>query len=93
MPCYTVQETKVNLERANPDILREAMNALGVINYAFNAKTGTVTVRGQSVDVADVKRAYSKQVVLTQAKRFGWTVKEQPDGKLQVLKASMGNRL
>jgi KaiC/GvpD/RAD55 family RecA-like ATPase len=44
---------------------------------------------GSTLTESDVKRAYSKQVVISQAKRFGWNLKERVDGKLIIMKARL----
>jgi hypothetical protein len=36
------------------------------------------------IDVNEIKRAYSAQVVQTAAKRFGWSVKQTSDTQFQV---------
>jgi hypothetical protein len=87
VPCDTVQTTTVDLGKANPDILKAALEQLGITRYTF--KNGVVTVIGSPVDASVIKQAYSKQIVFTQAKRFGWGVKTLPDGKLQILKARL----
>ena len=35
---------------------------------------------------AEIKRAYSTEVVKSQAKKFGWQLKEKAPGKFQVIK-------
>lgn len=65
------------------------MESLGVTDYAFNQKTGVVTIRGRSLDAAEINRAYSTTVLKTQAKKFGWSVKQEPNGKFTVLKARL----
>lgn len=94
MPCDTVSTAKVKLNAASIDskLLQAAMATLGVGQYDYNLNSnGEITVRNQRSSTeftAKVNQAYSKQVVTSQAKRFGWQVKEQPDGKLLVMKAS-----
>jgi hypothetical protein len=90
MPCDTIRENKVQLTNANPEILREALASLGVTNYTFAA--GVVTTR-QRLTANEINRAYSKTVLQTQAKRFGWSVKEEANRKFTLAKASMGARL
>lgn len=93
MPCDTVSTAKVKLNAATVDktLLSAAMKELGISSYSVNESTGTLTVSGERTSnefTASVNRAYSKQVVMSQAKRFGWSVNEQPDGRLVVQKAS-----
>jgi hypothetical protein len=89
MPCFTIQETKVDLGKVNADLLKVAMAALGVTDYEYNPKAGKVTMRGQSLSVDEIRHEYTKQVVLSQAKRFGWTVKQSPNGKITMAKARL----
>jgi hypothetical protein len=46
MPCYTVSESKIDLAKANPDILREALKAEG---YTLQATGGVDTLAGYNV--------------------------------------------
>lgn len=87
MPCDTIQQTTVDLAKANPDLLKAALQTLGITEYTF--KNGVVTVQNSPVDSAVIKQAYSKQIVISQAKRFGWGIRELADGKLQILKARL----
>lgn len=87
MPCWTIQETKIDLGKVNADILKAAMAALGVSDYRMNGNK--LIMRDTAVTESDVKRAYSKQVVVSQAKRFGWNLKERVDGKLIIMKARL----
>lgn len=53
---------------------------------------GKLTVRGwqaSEIDAASIKREMSRQTVIAQAKRFGWSVREQPDGKLLLAKGRL----
>jgi hypothetical protein len=95
MPCDTISTARVVLgPETNRGLLDNALRELGFPDYnVVTLKDGTlrVDVTGAYTGpefTAKVKRAYSKQVVLSQAKRFGWQVKEQPNGKLLVQKAS-----
>jgi hypothetical protein len=47
----------------------------------------TLDPRRQNEEVNAIKRAYSTQVVLSQAKKFGWKLKERSPGKFMVQKA------
>ena len=102
MPCYTMTNVTVDLSKAvkaGAGNVFAALQALGfqpaqqgdVIRFGngewINATTGEARLSSNR-DVAEISRAVSKQVVLSQAKRFGWSVKEQKDGKLLVQKAS-----
>lgn len=96
MPCDTVSTARVKLNAATVDktILDSVMRAMGCSAYVLNSD-GTITLqdtvrgfRGGEALTAKVNRDYARAVVTSQAKRFGWSIKEQPDGKLLVMKAS-----
>lgn len=89
MPCDSVRTTTVDLSKVNPDVLKAAMDALGIGSYTVvKGKVSFVDYSGR-VTEQRIKQEYSKQVVLSQAKRFGWAVKTQPDGKLLIQKARL----
>lgn len=44
------------------------------------------TSMGEAVDQNEIRRAYSAQVVMFAAKRFGWQVKQESPTKFQVLR-------
>lgn len=87
MPCDTIQTANVALEKAEPDLLGAALAALGVGNQfiRYDAISGQVVFRKvagwTAPTTAQIKQAYSAQVVLQTAKKFGWQVKET--GKFQ----------
>jgi hypothetical protein len=88
---------KVNLGNVNFDLLVKALDDLGlnprIQNHmiyfgngeSFNNETKEVRVR-QTTDVAQIKRAYSAQVVKTQAKKYGWQLKETSPFEYTILK-------
>lgn len=87
MPCDTVQTVSVNLSVSNLDLLVAGLNDIGLRAYksgqmvyfgtgeSFNQKTGELKVRSEQT-VNKIKQSYSNQVVLSQAKKFGWQVKK-----------------
>lgn len=71
------------------NLLAEALRALGYqvretetgLYYSkygstgtYNKASGRLDTRGAELDIDEVKRGYSVQVVNSQAKRFGWKV-------------------
>lgn len=102
MPCYTIQRASVDLSKAvqyGTDNVFAALQSLGLsprhskdkIRFGkgewINVKTGEsrlATFR----DVDEIKRAVAKMAAMSQAKRFGWKVTEQADGKLLLKKAT-----
>lgn len=52
-------------------------------------ENGELTVKtsmGAAVDQSEIRRAYSAQVVMMAAKRFGWQVKQESPTKFQVIR-------
>ena len=54
-------------------------------NESFNKDTGELRVRSQDT-VAKIKQAYSAEIVKSQAKRYGWTLKETAPFQYSVIK-------
>lgn len=92
MPCDTINIASVKLGKVDPPTLKAAMEALGYQPYNWELDGETLRISGAvtSADLtAKVKREVTKQSVLSQAKRFGWSAKELPNGKIEVLKARL----
>jgi hypothetical protein len=99
MPCDTVStaRVKLNADTVDKGLLKAAMAGLGIPEWNWTlSASGTVNVRGQaggSEFNAEVNRAYAREVVKAKAKQFGWSVKQNTDGTLEVTKAqAMGAR-
>lgn len=87
MPCNSIQTATVELGKVNADLLRIALEGLGISYYQY--QNGVLTIQGRTIPrdlEAKVKQAYSKQVVLTQAKKFGWQLKEVKPFQYQITK-------
>ena len=87
MPCDTVNTITIDFGKADAGLLKSAMAKL-YPGWEYNLVGNKLTTYGQ-VDESSIKREMSRQSVTAQAKRFGWSVKEQPDGKLLVQKARL----
>lgn len=90
MPCDTIQRTTVVFgEKTDTALLAEALKALGYFvhhvderhvvgnGFQFDKATGKLEVgmrRGYGIDANKLKREYSKQVVTSQAAKFGFKV-------------------
>jgi len=73
MPCYTNQVATVELgTKTDAELLRAALESIGVRGYSFDRATGRLTMRGVEAPIEMVKRAYSEAVVTQTAKRNGW---------------------
>lgn len=95
MPCDSITTSVVDLGKAQPDLLEAALNSLNLRarrdghivyfgwNESYDAQTGQLRVNSTR-DVAEIKRAYSHQVVLSQAKKFGWQIKKVSENKYAV---------
>ena len=98
MPCFTSQQVDIDSGKMHLGTLMDALKAMGLNprhdgymqvawgRNRYNGSTGVMTI-GDNSSVENIKRAYAQQVVKSQAARFGWSVKTQPDGKMLVMKA------
>lgn len=87
MPCDTIQTMSVNLGKVDRELLAQALTQLGITRWELKGETLTVQGRRVSDELAkQIKVAYSRQVVLSQAKRFGWTMKEVAANKWEVVR-------
>ena len=93
MPCDTISETEVEFsQHTDSALLKKAMGSLGFTvlersgSLSFvNHKTletgtflnGRFAFNQRSTESNAIKRAYSEQVVKSQAKRFGWQLKDE----------------
>lgn len=87
MPCNTIQTATVELGKVNTDLLRIALEGIGISNYQF--QNGVLTIQGRTLPrdlEMKVKQSYSRQVVMTQAKKFGWQLKEVKPFQYQITK-------
>jgi hypothetical protein len=100
MPCYTVQTTTLDMSKAQPDILKAALETLGYTVsirganvYAvrmgaavtWSAGSLQVSANADTQTVAqEIQRTYAAQIVKTASAKFGWQVTEKAPGKLQV---------
>jgi hypothetical protein len=99
MPCYTIQTVNVNLGKVDLDLLQKALEALfpGTVRRvenllirfgngeSYSRERGELSLRKQET-AALIKRAYSAEVVKSQAKKFGWQLKETAPFQFTVTK-------
>jgi len=88
MPCNQMRVVAVQLERSDTATMMAALTALAfapqqigdTIEFGrgewINTKTGQSRL-GALRDVNEIRRAYSREIVKRQAKKFGWTLKQQ----------------
>ena len=87
MPCNTIQTATINLKAAQPELLKAALAALGITNYTY--LNGVLTIPGRTTNASltqQVNQQYGKAVVMSQAKKFGWQVKEISPFQYQITK-------
>jgi len=88
MPCWTVQKSKIEFlpQSTDASLLTQALQARGFLventgtslRFSKDNRAGSYTVKtgrlalADTWDVNDIKRAYSEQVVESQARKFGW---------------------
>jgi len=93
MPCDTVQTSKVDIGKVDGSLINLALRALadagdilaGTVAYV----NGRLQIRGgldTAKITAQVKQAYSAQVVQATAKKFGWQIKETSKYKYEVIR-------
>ena len=99
MPCDSIRNIAVQLERSDTATMMAALTALAfapqqigdTIEFGrgewINTKTGQSRL-GALRDVNEIRRAYSREIVKRQVKRFGWTLKQNPkdQNQMQIIK-------
>lgn len=93
VPCDTLNIITVKFNKADPELIKAAVNKL-YPGYSYNVSAdGTLEIYGlrdkKSAIQTAVKMEMTRQTVLAQAKRFGWRVAEKADGKLELLRARL----
>ena len=90
MPCNTIRVTQIEFGKAtDPGLLMAALTELGLSPQQrdktiyfrlgqFDTQTGQLSVRRNDATefASELKQCYSAQIVKTQAKKFGWQLKE-----------------
>jgi hypothetical protein len=56
MPCWTIQETKIDLGKVNADILKVALLALGVSSSDYRFSNGKLIMTGSTLTESSRKR-------------------------------------
>lgn len=98
MPCNTVQMTEVDVSRYQRQILDAALADLHVSVRTDGTllRNGQVIGRLEGTKIlgygsaaqlqADLPKAYSRRLVIHNAKRAGWKVRETAAGRIQLFK-------
>lgn len=95
MPCYSITTVTSELKNVNRETLKTALASLGY-NDVRETSSGLYWSRGQwengkltarnDATIAEVKKAYGRETVKAQAKRFGWQVKQVSDNQFEITK-------
>jgi hypothetical protein len=98
MPCDSIITVDLELKNANLALLTKAINKIGQNAYiqlrdnglvwnggSYDKKTGILSVQNEA-DGKLIKRAYSGEIVKSQASRFGWNIKETSQFKYEIIK-------
>jgi hypothetical protein len=93
MPCETIQRTTVQFGKStDPDLLFDALKTLKLsprvdghqIKFGswedFDTYSGKMTI-GAWRDIREIKREYSRQVLVSQSAKFGWVAEAAEEGK------------
>lgn len=99
MPCWQVRETTVEIAAANLDIMARALEALGLQAKVDEAQRsirvttttgqngyfadGRLVMSGFALDENAVRREYSKQSILTTARKLGWQLRFAANGDIE----------
>lgn len=98
MPCFQQRTTEVELAAANLDVMEKALAALGMQTRREGEVVRVVTGEGLSgyytrgrlvingavgLDRNALAREYSKQSIVATAKRQGWQLRFQSDGRIE----------
>lgn len=95
MPCDSIITNRVDLGKVNLDLLTKAMTALGVSASQWRYDGAQVIIQGArwamsssvaNLTQAQIKQAYSTEVVKHTAASKGWQLKQVAPNKYQVAK-------
>ena len=81
MPCDQIRTVTLNIGKCDKTLLSAAMQELGyATGWTYNEQSQTILIKGRTagnVEVNQIKQAYSRQVIQSQAQRFGWKLLKQ----------------
>lgn len=82
MPCDSVQTTTVEFgKNTDRKLLIQALQAVNVGRYDLSEDCELTLYGPSRYREQEVKREYSKQVVVAQAQKFGWKVAPLEEGR------------
>lgn len=97
MPCDTITTISADIGKMNVDLLIAALKAKGErvqvspdyiyfgVGESYEIATGKLNV-SMNRNLGEMRQAYRAEVVKSQAKRFGWTLKEVGKYEYEVIK-------
>lgn len=88
MPCDTIQTMKVDIGKLDPQLAAAAIQNLGLsgsVQYV-NGKLEIYGPANRDTITEQVRQAYSAEVVKSQARKYGWAIKETGNGKFKVIR-------
>ena len=98
MPCDSIRSTDIDLGKSDGGLIHAALKEMGLNPQAytkggiiyfnggeFDTRDNVLTLRGSNVQerTRELKQAYSGEVVKSQAKRFGWALKQSNENKYE----------
>lgn len=85
MPCDTVQTTTVEFGRnTDRELLAQALKELRISGYSIDAQNRLTLPSYQAGRLQEIKREYSRQIVLSQASKFGFKVAPMNEDRREV---------
>lgn len=82
MPCDTVQTTTVEFgKNTDRKLLVQALTELRIQGYSIDTENNLTLPRYEAGKLQQIRREYSKQVVVAQALKFGFKVAPLAEGK------------
>jgi hypothetical protein len=86
MPCDTIRTVKVDIGKMDPGLAAAALTALGWDGFARYSNAQLILKRDVANAEEQFKQAYSAEVVKSQAKKYGWQLKQTAPFKFEVVK-------
>ena len=97
MPCNTMTRVKLELNNANLELLKKALEVLGYRVYEqteqvlrwvggrYDKTSGKLIIDDEKTGNA-IRRGYTAELVKKQATRFGWQIKKTGENKFAIIK-------
>ena len=92
MSCNSTVNAEVDLGKVNKDLFDKTMNSIELFKLGIEGYVGAdgkarlryPNTLNEQEATRLVKQQYSRQVVFSQAKRYGWTVRETKTNQFEV---------